>query len=229
MRFKKSICLFLLLVLIISCHENKKNKIISTPVSDTISKGIVFHKLEKRSVIGDFDGDGKQDTIFEHNYSKEIKTEILESPDLYENDWEIVENWFYTQKADLYLIINKKNQDTLHLGTAQGLYCLINIGDNNNDGKDEIALVIDRLDLSRVNSCKIYSLCDKKWTTLKEFGIHEDSFDFTSDRMPIFNEIKGYLEKRNGKWFYNDYSQNSYDTQEEIGKMKRLKPSKCNY
>lgn len=228
MRFKKSIYLFLLLVLIISCNENKK-KITNVPVSDTINKRIAFHKLEKRSVIGDFDGNGKQDTIFEHNYSKESKTEILASPDPYENDWEIVENWFYTQKADLYLTINKKNKDTLHLGTAQGLYCLINIGDNNNDRKDEIALVIDKLDLGRVNSCKIYSLCNKKWTPLKEFGIHEDSFDFTTDKMPIFNEIKSYLEKRNDKWFYNDYLQNSYDTQEEVGKMKRLRIGKCNY
>ncbi|MCC9065191.1 hypothetical protein [Flavobacterium piscisymbiosum] len=228
MTVKQLSCLFSFIIILFSCNENNRKKVSNAAISDTIAKSIKFNKLKKLFVVGGFDGNGKQDTIFQHNYSKKTNTEIEKSPDPFENDWEIVENWFYNQKADLYLTINKKNQDTLHLGTAQGLYCLINIGDNNQDGKDEIALVIDKLEMSRVNSCKIYSLCNKKWMQLKQFGVHEDSFDFSTNKAPIFGDIKGYLEKQNNKWVFKDYSRQSYENEEEVGKMKLLKLDKCN-
>jgi hypothetical protein len=127
----------------------------------------------------------------------------------------------------LRLTINNNKTDTLHLGTAHGLYCLINIGDNNADGKDEIALVIDRLDFSRVNSCQIYSICNNKWTLLKQFSIHEGSFDFTTDKAPKFDNIKDFLEKQNGKWVYKDYLQDDYERLEDVGKMMTLKLDRC--
>lgn len=188
---------------------------------------IKLHKLEKLSAVGDFDGDQKPDTIYQHNYSGLTKTEIINAADPFQNEWDSVIKWFYDQDADIYLTINKTKQDTLLLGTAQGLYCLINIGDNNADGKDEIAIVIDCLDFSRVNSCKIYSFCKNKWTLLKQFDIHEDSFNFNSDKAPIFTEIKDFLEHKNGKWLYKDYSQNDYEKEEDIGKMVRLQIDKC--
>jgi len=228
MKLKQVFCILMLLIVLFSCNQNSRKNVSKTAVSDTLKTAIKFNKLEKLFVIGDFDGNGKQDTIFQHNYSKQTKTEIEKSPDPFENDWDIVEKWFYSQKSDLYLTINKPNPDTLHLGTAQGLYCLINIGDTNGDRKDEIALVIDKLDMSRVNSCEIYSLCNEKWTLLKQFGIHEDSFDFSANKKPIFNVVKGYLEKQNGKWLYKDYLQQSYENEEEVGKMRQLKLAKCN-
>lgn len=211
---------------ILSCNSRTVKTVDST-VSKTADSNIKLHKLEKKFVVGDFDGDGKQDSIFQHNYSRLTKTEIEYSADPFQNDWDTVVKWFYDQDANLYLTINKNNQDTLNLGTAQGLYCLINIGDNNADGKDEIALVIDYLDFSRVNSCKIYNLCKDKWTLLKQFGVHEDSFDFTTDKAPTFDNIKDFLEKHNGKWVYNDYSQDGYDNQEDVGKMLTLKLDRC--
>jgi hypothetical protein len=96
-----------------------------------------------------------------------------------------------------------------------------------NDGKDEIAFVIDHLDYSRVNSCKIYSLCQGKWILLKQFGILEDAFDFTTEKAPIFEKITGFLEKQKGKWVYKDYLQESYDNPEDVGKMLPLKLKKC--
>lgn len=191
------------------------------PSADTI----MLHKLEKLFIVGNFDGDQKQDTIYEHNYSGLTKTEIENAADPFQNEWDTVVKWFYDQNADLYITVNK--QDTLHLGTAHGLYCLINIGDNNADGKDEIAFVIDHLDYSRINSCKIYSFCNGKWISLKQFEIHEDAFNFTTEKAPVFDEIKGFLEKKNGKWFYMDYAQNDYDKAEDVGKMLTLQLDKC--
>lgn len=186
-----------------------------------------FHKLEKLSVTGDFDGDKKTDTIYQHNYSNLEKKEIDFSPNPMKTDWDEVVKWFYNQDADVTLTLNRKNNKILHLGTAQGLYCLLNIGDNNKDGKDEVAFVIDKLDESRTNTCKIYTWCNGNWQLLKEIGIHEDAFDWKGEAQPKFNSIKGYLEKQNGTWNYFDYNQNEYDSPEEVGKMKVLKLNKC--
>lgn len=145
-----------MLTLILSslrCNNPTEKVIDNSAINDKIK----LHKLNKLFVVGDFDGDGKQDTTFQHNYSRLTRAEIENSADPFQNEYDTVIKWFYEQDTDLYLRINKTKHDTLHLGTAQGLYCLINIGDNNADGKDEIAFVIDFLDFSRVNSCKIYS------------------------------------------------------------------------
>lgn len=209
---------------ILSCNSRTEKAVDSSTVSKTTDDNIKLHKLKKLFVVGDFNGDGKQDTIFQHNWSKLTKTEIEYSADPFQNDWDTVVKWFYDQDAEVYLTSNKSNQDTLRLGPAQGLYCLINIGDNNNDGKDEIALVVDVLDFSRVNTCEIYSLCKDKWTILKQFDVHEGSFDYTANKAPIFDNIKDHLEKRNNRWFYKD---NSHDKQEEVGKMFALKLDRC--
>lgn len=212
---------------LLSCTEKAEKKIDNAYISKTEDHILKFHKLEKLFVIGDFDGDQKKDTIFEHNYSQLTKTEIDNSADPFQNEWGTVINWFYDQKPDLYLTINRSNQDTLHLGIAQGLYCLINIGDNNSDGKDEIAFVVDELDFSRVNKCEIYTLCKGSWTQLKQFDIHEGAFNFTDDKPPTFNNIKDFLEKQNGKWVYMDYSLYFDENQDVIGKMMKLKLGKC--
>lgn len=192
------------------------------------NEGLKLHKLQKLYVAGEFDGDGKQDTIFEHNFSKLTNAEIEFAADPFQNEWDTVVNWFYKQDADLYLTMNKTKKDTLYLGiTAQGLYCLINVGDNNDDGKDEIALVIDNLDYSRVNYCKIYTICNGKWTLVKQFAIHEDAFNFTTNKPTRFEKIKDFLEKKDGNWKFLDYDINVTSEKIEGAKMKPLKLEKC--
>lgn len=217
----------ILIFVLLSCNSHSYKVVDNSTFFRVADKKVKLHKLDKLFVIGDFDGNGKQDTIFQHNYSRLTKSEIEYSADPFQNEWDTVVKWFYEQDADLFLTMNSSNKDTLHLGTAQGLYCLINIGDNNADSKDEIALVVDYLDISRINSCKIYTLCNDKWTLLKHFGVQEDSFDYTSENTPIFDSIKGYLENRNGRWFYKDYSKISLDTEEDAGKMKKLILDDC--
>jgi hypothetical protein len=223
---KQTFYILTLLFGLLSCNSGTE-KTVDTTVTKTADDKVKLHKLEKLFVVGDFDGDRNQDTIFQHNFSRLTQSEIEQAADPFQNEWDTVVKWFYEQDADLYLTINKSGKDSLSLGTAQGLYCLINIGDNNADGKDEIALVIDYLDFSRVNSCKVYSLCGDKWTLLKQFGIHEDAFNFTSEKAPLFKIIKEYLEFDNGKWVYKDYLQDGYDNPEDVRKMLPLKLDKC--
>ncbi len=184
-------------------------------------KNIHLHKLTKLYVTGDFDGDSKEDTIYQHNFSKLFNTEIDSSADPFYNAWDTVAKWFYNQQSDVYLTINKSNQDSLHLGTAQGLYCLLNIGDNNSDGKDEIAFVVDYCDFSNLNSCNIYSFCNNKWANLLQFDIHEDAFIFSSGTTPTFKNIKGYLERQDKHWIFKDYNKQGES------QMKQLRLTKC--
>jgi hypothetical protein len=171
---------------LLSCNNRTEKTVDKSTLTKTADNKVKLHKLEKLFVVGDFDGDRNQNTIFQHNFSRLTKAEIEQAADPFQNVWDTVVKWFYDQDADLYLTINKSGKDSLSFGTAQGLYCLINIGDNNADGKDEIALVIDYLDFSRVNSCEIYTLCKDEWTLLKQFGVHEGSFDFTTDKAPCW-------------------------------------------
>lgn len=224
---KQTLCISTLCLMLLCCHSQAENAANNTAVLGKTDEEIKLHKLKKLFTTGDFDGDGKQDTVFQHNYSALTKTEIEYSADPFQNEWDTVINWFYHQEAAVYLTMNKNNADTLYLGTGQGLYCLVNIGDNNADGQDEIALVIDYLDFSRVNSCKIYALCKGKWTLVKQFAVHESSFEFNTDREPVFYQIDDFLEKEGGKWVYKDYLDDGADTAEDVGKMLPLKIDPC--
>jgi hypothetical protein len=223
----------IVLVLLLGCSPAKKNNAhfamhhSDTSVHKEMSSGASnrFHKLKKLFVIGDFAGDGVRDTLVQHAFSKIHRTEIDSAPDPVYNEWDTVVRWFDKEQADVYAAFNKPNRDTLHLGSGQGLYCLINIGDNNADGKDEVALVVDQLDFSRVNRCGIYTLCKRRWAELNSFCINENAFDYVSDTVPTFCAIKGYLEKRKGKWYYLDYERAVADTVQE--EMNVLKVKRC--
>lgn len=195
-----------------------------TQLTDTVIK---LRKLDKLFTVGDFDGDGHKDTIFEHNFSRLSKTEIDSSADPSKYEFDIIWQWLYKQDADLYLAFNKDNQDTLHLGISGGLHCLFNLGDINLDGKDELAFVKDNCDVSRLNSCRIYSMCNKKWTALKFIGINENVFIFDpkTETLPTTG-VKGYLERQNNKWVYYDNFW-YFDGSHEDTTMQILKLDKC--
>lgn len=217
--------------LLLSCCtgtiEKSAHNSIKSPINDEeTTEEIKLHKLIKLFVVGDFEGDGKLDTLFQHNYSKRTRTEIEFSADPIQHEWETVIKWFYAKEADVHLTLNNRNQDTLRLGTAQGLYCLINVGDINNDGREEIALVVDYLDFSSLNSCEIYTFCSSKWTLLKEFSIHEDAFTLSSGKASRLDNIKGYLEKRHGKWVHKDYHEAMLNGN-DFAKMLPLNLERC--
>lgn len=210
----------------LACNEKTEVISVNSNINKLSKNNIKLHKLRKLFIVGDFDGNGEKDTILQHNYSGLTKSEIKYSADPFQNKLDTVVKWFNYQEANVYLTINTNNQDTLNLGIAQGLYCLINIGDNNSDGKDELAFVIDYLDYSNLNTCKIYTLCKGKWTLLKQFNILESAFDYTSEEIPNFSYIKDFLEKKDSKWFYRDYNDKLKDAV-ETKEMQLLKLEKC--
>ena len=64
----------------------------------------------------------------------------------------------------------------LNLKEGIGLYALINIGDNNSNGIEEIALVKNYFDFSNLNTCLIYEYDNNKWNLLFYYEIHESAF-----------------------------------------------------
>jgi hypothetical protein len=188
---------------------------------DTL-KEVSLQKINKPFVVGNFDGNGTKDTIFFHYYSYNFKTEIDSIPSL-DNNWDNIIDWFnQLYQIETYLTYK---EDTLYLGSAYGLFYLLNIGDINSDGKDEIAIVVNWLDYSKINSCKIYSICNYQWEILKEFTIHESAFDTsTINASSKCLGISGYLEKENNTWKYCSYENKI----KNIDKFEVLYLDKCN-
>lgn len=207
--------LFLLLLISFSCKNSKE------------SFNYKLEKTKTKSIVGDFDGDKIQDTLREIVYSDKSQLQVNEVIAARQYEFDTIANWYVKNNIQYKLFLSKKSPE-IFLSNSMGLYFLKNIGDINNDGKDEVALVIDLLDYSRINSCRIYSLCNNKWEILKTIDLHEDSFDYYGDIEPNFEEIKDYLEKKGKVWYYLDYHENDYESPEDVGKMKILALEKCN-
>lgn len=171
-------------------------------------------------IVGNFEGREK-DTIFFHYYSHRLKRETNQIPSS-DNNWDDIIDWFNYFQVETYFTY--KN-DTLKIGEAYGLYCLLNMGDVNSDGKDEFAFVVDRLDYSQLNHCEIYTVCQSQFYLLKSFAINESAFDATKSDTPYSpTGIKDFLEKKNNVWHYcsyDDYMEN------DAPDMKVLKLNKC--
>lgn len=209
---------FLFLSIILVCLSCKNSK---------SSFEYKLAKAETKFITGDFNGDKTIDTLKEVIYSSKTNKQISETIKPFEYEFDTVVNWYVKNNIEHKLSLSKHNAE-IFLSNSMGLYFLKNIGDINKDNKDEVALVIDKLDYSRVNSCIIYTLCNNDWKEIKRFDIHEDAFDFYGDKEPVFNEIEAYLENKEGIWYYHDYHDEDYENAEDVGKMKILKLYKCN-
>jgi hypothetical protein len=210
-----------LAVIILLSYNKKEN---TTGFKTQTTKGT---KIAPHFIEGDFDGDGNREKLVEFISDSLGNSTSLENIPEFE-EWEDYVNFVFKKGISTHIYMEGKKADTLDLGISAGVYCLINIGDINKDKKDEIALVKDLPDFSRLNTCRIYTLCHSKWTELINFNVHEDAFDYyRTAEEPVFNEIKEFLEFHNGKWMYKDYLIDDYETAEEVGKMKVLRIPKC--
>lgn len=165
---------------------------------------LTFAPLVKLSVTGDFDGNGVMDTLRQHCISTVTGREIDSFPYSAQDS---MENYFRNLESSVFL--SSRTIDTLgsiaYSGGALGLYCLINMGNVDHHKGDELALVIDYADWSNLNSCKIYSHTGNGWKQTGQFGIYEGAFEYMPGDTPVRDYIPGFLEKKNGKWYYKDY------------------------
>jgi hypothetical protein len=176
------------------------------------------------SITGDFDGDGKQDTLNQFitdslgntvQYMKEIDTET----------WDEYVYTFATYGYMTGIALAGKEDNLLSFNRAQGVYCLANVGNINHTKGDEIAIIPDFVDQSRHSYCYIYALCNGTWQQVFHFSVHEDAFDDFNGSP--YTTIPGILERQNGVWMYYDYLDMDYQSPEDVGHMLPLKGGDC--
>lgn len=220
----------LIFLAIISCsgYEQKQPVEAKQPEEQKVPE-MAYKLLEKKMLTGDFNGDGIQDTIFQHNINAETGLSIDSCPDPWKYEWDSVAMYFSRNHSQITLSSSLPGVGKRILDGGLGLYCFINIGDNNHDKKDEVALVVEKTDNTRVNYCEIYSICGKTWVQLKLFSVYEGAFDSLDNKPPATDRILGFLEKKEGTWKYLDYIDDLQNEDETtVGKFQplRLKPCK---
>lgn len=183
--------LFIFTCLLVCCTrqpETNRNIQNSKATHETLKDRLV--------VCGDFDGDKKTDTLKESFYSESELKEVSKQVD---SDYDRSLSIATTKKVVSQLTAKNLAPLTLDRYHSFGLLWLKNEGDLNNDGKDEIGLVIDWMDWSAVNTYRIYTYRNHKWRLIYSFEIRE--FDLLK---PKPDEL--ILKKSNGNYTVHTYA-----------------------
>jgi len=216
------------LIILFSCtkKENSQTKIQKQIVSEnTINNQSDYMKIDINYAEGDFDGDGNKEKLV--SFISDSTGKAIDSIPT-GNDWGETLDYAFGIGLTTTIYIEGKKTDTLKLGTSMGVYCLINLGDMNNDKKDEVILVANWPDYSNLNTARVYSLCYNKWKEIKTFGVNEGiAFDWEGDKRPTYKDIPGFLKHYKGKWIIADYNDEDYNGQVE--NMKPLLIPNCNF
>jgi hypothetical protein len=190
-------------------------------IDTTSSRPVILHK-----VTGDFNGDRKPDTLREGFYSRALKEPIRTIP--FAESQDEIAHWICQLNPLAY--IKTTGIDSLIFSgsncTTLGLDYLINVGDLDKNGTDEIAVVVNWADFTSVNSCYIFSYCSGKWKQVFSFTIHELIMEEDQEKPGI--GIPSFLEKRQGTWYYKDYLKSlQANTEKEEAQMFKVKIKGC--
>lgn len=146
-------------------------------------------------VSGDFDGDGIEESLYEHYFSDKLKTEI-KRPHVKDDYSDLEDGSFFERVRDLepisFMTSNNNQIDTLRLSdsVAQlGLYFIKNEGDLDGDGGDEISVVMNWLQYSTTTYCSIYSYKSGKWVELYSFSTWTWAVDEQADKGGLIRKI----------------------------------------
>jgi len=206
-----------------------------TAVNDAPAKRAVIDRFKLfvgKVVYGDFDGNGVTDTLSERLMKMNKQRFIKSVPDPEYNLWESVVDYCNRNYIASVLVTSGVAADTIYFSESLGTFVILNVGDINKDGADDLALVWNLLDFSNLNSCQVYSLCGTQWKVVKAFEINELAFSWRAndrkDSMAAHSAIRDWLEKRKGVWKYRDYMEWALaETEEEANKMHVLRGKRC--
>ncbi len=158
----------------------------------------------RKTIAGDFDGDGTQDTLFEKYISPLTGKETNKSYD-FEGFGDGSDYLFYWQKwigekQIMLKLLSKKPGiksflvDTL--GMHDGFLYLKNVGDLNQDGTDELAYCLNYIDFSNSTSAYLATYKNGKWKKVHHWIITEHDFQYTEGES---KPDPTYIRQRNGK------------------------------
>ncbi len=167
----KNIALILFCLAIASCRQSEPSN--SEPQEkQEYENEVVYDALFKNVILGDFNGNGKEDELKETLIS-EVNNESIDAlPQLeYDSLAALVNN------KKPVLSLRSSNGDIPELLISKnpsfGLLWIKNEGDLDNDGSDEISVIVDWADWSQVNSCTVYSLKKDEWLEYAKFDVRE--------------------------------------------------------
>jgi hypothetical protein len=159
-------------MLILACHsksiphkESLDSKVSQIEIdSDTLN--------DRLKIIGDFDGDKRLDTLKESFISSIDGKEFNKYADL---DFDSLVSMTIKRKPICRLISNNLSSLTINKDQFQlfGLAFLKNEGDLDNNGNDELGLIVDWADQSNVNYYKVYTYKNNNWVELLNFEIRD--------------------------------------------------------
>ncbi len=125
-------------------------------------------------IQGDFNGDGKSDTLIEHYISNFFHKETNK---FYLNlDYDNTVMLTMQKDPMCYVSSIKPLIDTLFIrkcGQAFGLEFLKNEGDLDGNGTDEVSYVENYADWSSLNTCHLMTYTKTGWKELYKFSIHD--------------------------------------------------------
>lgn len=189
----KYITLIIFYLTFTSCEQSKPSGSEASEEQE-YEMGIVYDAITKNIILGDFNGDGEEDEIKETLISGINNKSIDALPQL---EYDSLVAFIHDKKPILSLIAKDKLIPELLLtkNASFGILYAKNEGDLDNDGGDEISIVIDWADWSQLNSCIVYSLKKDKWVEYAKFDVRE----WQISENPNF---KGFISKNNRKGIY---------------------------
>jgi hypothetical protein len=197
-------------VILIFTSMNKGIRLNEAALSDGIELESKSNLIFKNVISGDFNGDGVNDTLTEILISSKNNSSIDELPEL---EYDSLVAFIHLQQTKLSLKSNHENIPelmTVNWNDSFGFLWLMNEGDLNGDGTEEISLVVDWADWSAVNHCFIYSLINGKWIELTKFEIREWQLYDSQDG----ESFEGFIMKnQNGESMINTFDEEAIEVQ----------------
>ena len=204
----------LFIATIFSCNQTDNNKNIpadSLSISNQADTNS-FHKEfgDRYSIVGDFNGDRKVDTVFEsyissltnkETYKKQNTVDWENNLDLIIKKLPVTRIYASIPTVDTFIVTKEAQQI--------GLFHFRNLGDLNEDGKDEIGYAINWSDNSNLNHYHIVSIIDNKFKEIFSFNINEM---FCYEGSEELFDNKEFIQKIGNKTikykFYSDSATN---------------------
>jgi len=185
------ILIFIILLLFFGFGSNPSNKITNKlPVKN-------FKEIfgPRFTISGDFNGDEEIDTLREL-YLSSINNK--ETNKYYDVDYDSMVSLAVKKKPICKIVSNNNKIEPLIIKdtiTWQlfGLAFLKNEGDLDNNGTDEIGLIIDWADWSNVNSYLVYTYSDNKWKQILSFEIRDFDISELSKKGFLYKNSKGQI------------------------------------
>ncbi|RAI98753.1 hypothetical protein LX64_04738 [Chitinophaga skermanii] len=122
----------------------------------------------------DLDGDGRPDKLSDILYSKQQEAIWPGYPA--GMDYEMLDSITWENQIFTYYVSNIAGADTLKfaLAPSYGSFYFRNIGDLNDDGREEVGVIANYMAPSNLNTFYVFTLtADKKWQELHSFGINK--------------------------------------------------------